>query len=85
MFKFDTGRNLHLDTRDTYLNLKLQIFKVKLFGAFKNEKTEQKAKPEDDLDEERQTYSSFVNNLLHSLFSNCEVYLNNTIVYNANG
>ena len=26
-----------------------------------------------------------VNNLLHSLFSNCEVYLNNQQVYNSNG
>ena len=24
-------------------------------------------------------------NLLHTLFSNCEVYFNNTMVYNANG
>ena len=35
--------------------------------------------------EEPQTYLTQVNNLLHSLFSNCEVYFNNTMVYNANG
>ena len=30
-------------------------------------------------------YLTHVNNLLHSLFSNCEVYLNNQQVYNSNG
>ena len=30
-------------------------------------------------------YLSHVNNVLHSLFSNCEVYLNNQQVYNSNG
>ena len=37
---------------------------------------------EDDSDEEPQTYLFYVNNLLTSLFSNCEVYFNNTRVYN---
>ena len=30
-------------------------------------------------------YLTNANNLLHSLFSNCEVYLNNQQVYNSNG
>ena len=30
-------------------------------------------------------YLTHGNNLLHSLFSNCEVYLNNQQVYNSNG
>ena len=33
---------------------------------------------------QHQSYLTNVNNLLHSLFSNCEVYFNNTIVYSAN-
>ena len=40
---------------------------------------------EEDSDEEPQTYLPYLINLLHSLFSNCEVYFNNTVVYNANG
>ena len=68
--------------RDTHLSLKLQLFKGRLFDAFRKEKAEHKPKYEDDSDVEPQT---FVNNLLHSLFSNCEVYFNNTKVYNANG
>ena len=51
----------------------------------KKEKAEHKAKSEEDSDDEPQTYLTYVNNLLHSLFSNCEVYFINTIVCNANG
>ena len=69
----------------THLSLKLQLFKGRLFEAFKKEKAEHKAKSEEDSNEEPPTYLSNVNNLLHSLFSNCEVYFINTRVYNANG
>ena len=55
-----------------------------MFEAFKKEKAEYKAKSQEDSDEEPQTYISYVSNLLHSLFSNCEVYFNNTMVYNPN-
>ena len=84
-FEFETDRNLYLDMRDTHFSLKLQLFKGRLFEAFKKEKAEHKAKSEEDSDEEPQTYLTYVNNLLHSLFSNCEVYFKNTMVYNANG
>ena len=84
-FKFETDSNLYLDMRDIHLSLKLQLFKGRLFEAFKIEKAEHKAKLEEDSDEEPLTYLTYVNNLLHSLFSNCEVYLNNTMVYNAIG
>ena len=70
--------------RDTQLSLKLQLFKGNLFEASKK-KAEHKAKLEEDSDEEPQTCLTYVNNVLHSLFSNCEVYFNHTMVYNANG
>ena len=71
--------------RDSHLKLKLQLFKGRLFDAFEKEKAEHISKSENDSDEEPQTYLTYVNNLLHSLFSNCDVYFNNTMVYNANG
>ena len=84
-FEFETDRNLFLDMLDTHLNLKLQLFKGRFFEAFKNEKAEHKAKSEEeDSDEEPQTYLTYVNNLLRSLFSNCEAYFNKTMVFNAN-
>ena len=84
-FEFEMDRNLYLDMRDTHLSLKLQLFKRRLFDTFKKEKAEHKAKSEEDSDEEPQTYLAYVSNLLHSLFSNCEVYFKNTTVYNVNG
>ena len=62
--EFETDRNLYLDVRDTHL------FKGRLFDAFKREKAEHKAKWEDDSDEEPDPYLTYVNNILHSLFSN---------------
>ena len=71
-FEFETHRNLYLDMSDTHVSLKLLLCKGRLFDAFKKKKAEHKAKSEDDSDEEPQTYLTYVNNLLHSLLSNCE-------------
>ena len=86
-FEFETDRNLYLDMGGTHLSLKLQLFKRRLFDAFKREKAERKAKCEDDSHEELDPYLTYLYlyNLLHSLFSNCEVYFNNTMVYIVNG
>ena len=70
--------------RDTHLFLKLQLFKGRLFDAFKKEKAEHKAKSEDDSDDEPEPYLPYVNNLLHYPFSNCEVYFINAMICNAN-
>ena len=37
-FEFEMDRNLYLDMRDTHLSLKLQLFKGRLFEAFKKRK-----------------------------------------------
>ena len=49
-FELETDRNLYLNMRDTHLSLKLQLFKGRLFDAFKKEKAEHKAKSEEDSD-----------------------------------
>ena len=66
--------NLYLDMRDTHLSLKLQLFKGRLFDAFKKEKAEYKTKLVEYSEEEPPSYLAYVNNLLRSLFSTCEVY-----------
>ena len=53
--EFETDRILYLDMRDTHLSLKLQLFKGRLFDAFKKEKAKHEAKSEENLDEEPQT------------------------------
>ena len=35
-FKLETDRNLYLDMRDTHSSIKFQLFKGRLFEAFKN-------------------------------------------------
>ena len=55
-FQIETDRNLFSDLRDTHLSLKLQLFKGRLFDAFKKEKAQHKAKSEDGWDEEPHTY-----------------------------
>ena len=71
--------------RDTHLSLKLQLFKGRLFDSSQIENAEHKAKSEEDSDEEPQTYLTYINNLIQFRFSNCEVYFNNTMFYNAKG
>ena len=78
-------RHLYFDLRDTHLSLKLQLFKGRLFDAFKKEKAQHKAKSEDGLDEEPHTYLTWLNHLLHSLFSNGDVYFKNKKIYQING
>ena len=46
--------------RDIYLSLKLQLFKGRLFDAFKIEKEKHKAKSEVDSDEEPEPFLKFI-------------------------
>ena len=72
-----------MDLRDTHFSLKLQLLEVRLFDAFKREEAEPKANAEDDSDEEPEPFITYVSNLLDSLFSNCEVFFNKTMIYKA--
>ena len=83
-FQYETDLNLYSSMRDTHLSLKLELIMGRVFGAFKIEKAEHKEKSEDDSREEPDRSLIYVSNLPHSLFSNCEVYFNNTMVYNDN-
>ena len=84
-FEFETDRSIYLDMRDIHLQIKVGLQKGRLFDDFM--KKEEHGKPDMGMtftDDDLQ-YLTHVNNLLHSLFSNCEVYLNNQQVYNSNG
>ena len=54
-FEFETDQKIYLYMRETDRSLKLQLFKWRLFDAFKKEKAEHKAKSEEDTDVEPQT------------------------------
>ena len=84
-FEFETYRSIYLDMRDIHLQTKVGLQKGRLFEDFM--KKAEHGKPDVGMtftDDDLQ-YLTHVNNLLHSFFSNCEVYLNNQQVYNSNG
>ena len=77
--------------RQTYLALKLKLVKGPGYRTYntkevkKEHKEEAKAKEEETADEEPVPLITQVNNILHSIFSNVEVYINNQQIYNSNG
>ena len=59
---------------DIQLSLKLQLFKRRLFDAFKRDKAEHKAKSDDDSDEEPEPDLNYAHNLLNSLLPNFDFF-----------
>ena len=77
--------------RQTYLALKLKLVKGRSYEFYntkevkKEHKEEAKAEEEGTADEKPVPLVTHVNNILHSIFSNVEVYINNQQIYNSNG
>ena len=78
--------------RQTYLALKLKIVRGRGYETYKTkevkkeQKEEAKAEEEDTAEEDAPgPLVTHVNNNLHSIFSNVEVYINNQQNYNSNG
>ena len=90
-FEFQTDRNYYVDLRQTYLVLKLKLVRSRGYETYntkevkKEHKKEAKAKEEETTEEEAVLLLTHVNNILHSIFSNVEVYINNQQIYNSNG
>ena len=90
-FEFQTDRNYYVDLRQTYLALKLKLVKYHGYETYntkelkKEHKEEAKAEEEERTEEEPVPLVAHVNNILHSIFSNVEVYINNQQVYNSSG
>ena len=84
-FEFETNRSIYLDMRDIHLQIKVGLQKGRLFDDFMKKDELGKADMGISFTDDDLHYLTHVNNLLHSLFSNCEVYLNNQQVYNSIG
>ena len=96
-FEFQTDRNVYVDLRQTYLALKIKLVKGRGFDTYKT--TEKKKEHKDDAvftetgdddvefieEDEGVPHITHVNNILHSIFSNAELYINNHQIYNSNG
>ena len=91
-FEFQTDRNYYVDLRQSFLALKLKLVKGRGYDTYQSK--EKKKEHNDDSvvftetgdDEEEQEVArvTYVNNIMHSIFSNVEVYINNQQIYNSN-
>ena len=93
-FEFQTDRNYYVELRQTYLALKLKLVRGRGYEFYntkdvkKEHKEEAKAEEEETAEDEEEApvpLVTHVNNILHSIFSNVEVYINNQQIYNSNG
>ena len=96
-FEFQTDRNVYVGLRQTYLALKIELVERRAFDTYKT--TEKKKEHKEDTvftetgddgvqfieENEGVPHITQVNNILHSIFSNAELYINNNQIYNSNG
>ena len=80
-FEIQTERNFYVDLRQTYLALKLKLVRGHGYETYI---TEEEAKAEEE-DPAPVFLVTHVNKILHSIFSNVEMYINNQQIYNSNG
>ena len=95
-FEFETDRNYYVNMRQSLLALKLKFVKGRGYDTYESKEKKKEHKDEsvvftetgsDDEEEEEEEVArvTYVNNILHSIFSNIEVYINNQQIYNSNG
>ena len=92
-FEFQTYRNYYVDLRESFLVLKLNYVNRRGYDKYESQEKKKEHKDEsvvftetgDDEEEEEVARVTYVNNIMHSLFSNVEVYINNQRIYKSNG
>ena len=92
--EFQWDRNYYVDLRQSFLALKLKFVKRRGYDTYESKEKVREHKDEsviftetrtDDHQEEDVARVTSVNNIMHSMFSNVEVYINNQQIYNSNG
>ena len=94
-FEFQLDWNLYVDLRQSFLALKPKVAEGRGYDTYDSEENKKEHKDEsvvftepgtdDDEEQEEVARVTYVNNLMHSLFSNVEVYIKNQQIYNSNG
>ena len=93
-FEFQTDRNYYTDLRQSFVALKLKFVKGRGYDTYESKEKKKEHKDEsvvftetgtDDEEEEELARVTYVNNIMVSIFSNVEVYINNQQIYNSNG
>ena len=90
-FEFQTDRNYYVVL--SLLALKLKFVKGRGYDTYESKEKKKEHKDEfvvftetgTDDEEEEVARVTYVNNIMHSIFSNVEVYINNQQIYNSNG
>ena len=91
-FEFQTDRSYYVDFRQCFLALKLKFVKGRGYDTYESKEMKKEHKDESvvftetgtDDDEGEVVRITYVNNIMHSIFSNVEVYINNQQIYNSN-
>ena len=93
-FEFQTDRSYYVDLRQSFLSLKLKFVKGRGYDTYESTEKKKEHKGESVVftdignhEEEQKEVArvTYVNNMMHSIFSNNEVYINNQLIYNSNG
>ena len=92
-FEFQTDRNYYVDLRQSFLALKLKFVKGRGYDTYESKEKRKEHKDESvvftetrtDDEEEEIARVTYVNNIMHSIFSNVEVCINSQQIYNSNG
>ena len=93
-FEFQTDGNYYVDLRQFFLALKLKFVKGRGYDTYESKEKKKEHKDEsvvftetrtDDDEEEEVARVTYVNNIMHSIFSNVEMYIDNQQIYNSNG
>ena len=92
--EYQTDRNYYVDLRQTYLALEVKFVRGCGYETHNSKEVKMEHKKETKADEEVTAEEeqeapvplvTHVNNILHSIFSNVEVYINNQQICNSNG
>ena len=93
---FKTDRNVYVDLRQTYLALKIKLVKGRGFDSYTTTEKKKERKEhtvftetgDDDVEfigkDEGVPHITHVNNILHSIFTNAELYINKHQIYISN-
>ena len=91
-FEIQTDWNYYVDLRQSFLALKLKFVKGRDYDTYESKEKKKEHKKESvvltetgDDEEEKIARVTYVNNIMHSIFSNVEVNINNQQIYNSNG
>ena len=93
-FEFQTDRSYYVDLRQSFLASKLKFVKGRGYDKYESKEKKKEHKDDsvvftetgtDDDEEEEVARVTYVYNIMHSIFSNVEVYINNQQIYNSNG